>query len=134
MKFEFLDHPSDLLIKTSGKTAEEVFSNMMEAVASYLGGESIVSLEVENKPYSINIKGDSFLNLLIRYLNEILFLTETEGKIFTKAEFEELSENSLKAKVYGVASDFIEQIKSATYQSSFKKINGGFEAKVLFDI
>ncbi|MBE0447679.1 MAG: archease [Actinobacteria bacterium] len=132
MAFEFLEHPSDLLIKATGKTVEEVFTNMMSGVASYIGGEA--GVPSEEQPYSIEIEGDSYLNLLVRFLNELLFLTETEERIFTRVEFEELTENLLKANVYGGEGELVEQIKGATYRSSFEKNPEGFEARVVFDV
>ncbi len=136
MKFEFLEHPSDLLIKAAGKTEKEVFKGMMQGVAAYLSGEVETKPEAlaEEQSYIIEIEGDGYLNLLIKFLNEILYLTETERKIFTKVDFEELAEISLKAKVYGYKSEFVEQIKGATYRSSFEKTPKGFEARVVFDI
>lgn len=127
-----MEHPSDLLIKATGKTVEEVFSSMMLGVASYIGGEAGVLSE--EQAYSMDIEGDSYLNLLVKFLNELLFLTETEGKVFIRVEFEELKENSLKANVYGGEGELVEQIKGATYRSSFEKTPEGFEARVVFDV
>lgn len=136
MKFEFLEHPSDLLIKAVGKTVKEVFEAMMQGVAAYLSGETKVEAEslAEGQAYSVEIEGDGYLNLLIKFLNEILYLTETERKIFARVDFEELTETSLKAKVYGFEGEFVEQIKGATYRSSFEKTPEGFEARVVFDV
>ncbi len=134
MKFEFLEHPSDLLIKAFGKTVEEVFENMMLGVAAYMGGEVEAEALAQEQPCFIEITGDGYINLLIKFLNEIIYLTETEMKIFTKVEFEELTETSLKAKVYGTEGESLEQIKGATYRSSFEKTLEGFEARVVFDV
>ncbi len=132
MKFEFLDHPSDLLIKATGETPEEIFLSFALALAFYFAGKKIT--KTEERSYKVIVKGDNFLNLLVKFLNELLFLTETEGKIFAKVEFVKLNKNYLEAKVYGTKEDIREQVKSATYQSSFRKTKKGFEAKVLLDI
>ncbi|MCL5093998.1 MAG: archease [Patescibacteria group bacterium] len=132
MNHEFLDHPSDLKIKAVGKSKEEVFQSLAEAVAEYLLQEK-PSAE-EEKSFDIELKANDLLGLLIQYLNEILFLTETEGAIFAKVRFEELEDDYLKAKAYSSGQRPKEQIKSATYESEIKRISKGFQAVVLFDI
>ncbi len=75
-KYEFLEHTADIKFRAYGKTLEDVFSNAALAFGSIL----IKPEKVENNEKKmIKAEGKDKKALLYNFLEELLFLFDTEG-------------------------------------------------------
>jgi SHS2 domain-containing protein len=79
VKFEYLDHTADLKIRASGKTLEEAFENVALGAFNFLTDIE----KVEKKSIKKISKSSSRLDsLLYDFLEELLFLLDTDGLLF----------------------------------------------------
>ncbi len=75
-KFRFLQHTADAKFQAFGQTLEEAFSHAALAVASLMWDQS----KIENKlTVSVEIRGQDLQQLLVNFLEEILYLFDTKG-------------------------------------------------------
>jgi len=133
-KYEILEHEADLKIKAFGRTKEEIFLNMLIAMADAF------RVEKKEQKYSlkeIKIKSLDLATLLVDFLNEVLYLTQVNREIYERMEFTKLSNNELGARVYGRSvGKFGEEVKAATYHGLVfnQKSDNAWEAIVIFDV
>lgn len=135
MKYKFLPHTADLKFQAYGKTLSEAFENSALALTSHLHEGKI-------KPASRKefiIEGYDLEAVLFRFLEEILFLFETDGFLTSKikVKFDEKNK-SLSAELSGESKKektARHYIKAVTYNDMFvKKIKGKWTAQVVLDV
>ncbi len=133
MKYEVLSHTADLKIKAYGKDEKELFSNALLGMSENMKPE----LKEEKSEREIEVASLDKAALLVDFLNEVLYLSQTNKEAFFKVDFSEFSETSLKGRISGKkAKKFGEDIKAATYHNLNirQKQNKLWEATILFDI
>ncbi|OGZ36908.1 MAG: hypothetical protein A3D38_02330 [Candidatus Portnoybacteria bacterium RIFCSPHIGHO2_02_FULL_40_23] len=130
--YKILEHTADLKIKAFGKDLKELFLNAM--LGMYKGAG--YSGEGEKTKREIEISSIDLLALLVDFLSEVLYLTETEQEVYQEIQFQECGEKHIKAALIGQKLKKIEtQIKGVTYHDlEIKKVDNRWEAVVLFDI
>ena len=133
-KFEFLEHTGDIKFRSYGKSLNEVFENIALAMSNFLTGGQKVKSKIK-KP--IEVSGHDKESLLYNYIEEIIFLLDSENFLISKAKVE-IKNNSLKGTLSGDnALDYeeLDQIKSATYHDMYiKKTQKGWEAQTVVDV
>jgi SHS2 domain-containing protein len=143
MKYEYLKHTADLKVRAYGKTLEEAFANVAIGGFDFLTDTAKIKKKVEKK---ISITSKRLESLLYDFIEELLFLLDTEGFIISGFKDMKIAEGkdkdkgnySLKCvalgdsyKSYQVKGD----IKAITYsEMSIKKEKNGFEVIVILDI
>ncbi|CEG12714.1 putative Protein archease [groundwater metagenome] len=80
-KFKFIDHISDLQFAAYGKTLNELFENCASAMFEGMLPEIKVEEKFMRKG---NLISENLTELLHDFLNELLFIFETEHKVFKK--------------------------------------------------
>ncbi len=80
-KFKFIDHISDLQFVAYGKTLNELFENCAYAMFEGMLPETKVEEKFERKG---NLISENLTYLLHDFLNELLFIFETEHNVFKK--------------------------------------------------
>jgi len=132
--FEFLEHTADVKFQAWGKTLEEAFSNCALAISKTLCKEDIG----RKKIYTIKAYGKDNESLLYKFLEELLYLFDTENFLIAKVKEIKIKDNRLTAKVIGDNSEKYEiktYIKSPTYNEMFvKKENNKWIAQVVIDV
>ena len=135
--YKLIDHTADIGISVEGKDLEDLFATAACAMISQM-----IDLDkIKNKETKkIELEGADLEDLLVRWLNELLFLSDN-GYIFKKFNIETLKETSLLASLEGEKIDFRkiplkQQIKAATYhQLEIKKDNSGnWQTTIIFDV
>ncbi|MEK6820605.1 MAG: archease, partial [Nanoarchaeota archaeon] len=76
MKFKFLEHTADMKFQAFGKSLEEAFVNSALAMKEAISGKIRVKSRIKKK---IMVKGKDKESLLYNFLEEILFLLDSEG-------------------------------------------------------
>lgn len=135
-KFEILDHTADTGIIAYGDTMEKAFEN------AALGMFSLITdlADIENiRTMKIEIDATDRDSLLVRWLNELIYLFDVENLIFNKFDIIHLNGNSLSAMGYGEKVDLSKHdirtgIKAATYHMLKIEENDMCRVQVLFDI
>ncbi|MBT4334652.1 archease [archaeon] len=134
-KYEYLSHTADAKFRAFGKTIENAFENSAIAMFDILGKTKKVKSVIEKK---ININSDNQEALLYDFLEELLFLLDTEGLFLHKITDLVIKENSLTCIIEGddyKNYDLSGDIKAITYNDmSIKKTNNGYEIVVVVDI
>jgi len=133
MKYKVLSHTADLKIKVYGKDEKELFSNALLGMSESMKPE----LKEEKSEREIEVVSLDKAALLVDFLNEVLYLSQTNKEAFFRIDFSEFSETSLKGRILGKkVKRFGEDIKAATYHNLNirQKQNKLWEATILFDI
>lgn len=132
-KFEFLEHTADIKIRVRGKSLNELFENAVTAFSHYIAyGKKIPSKKIN----LIKLDGSDIESLLSKFLDELIFLVDSEGFLPSSAEVS-LEGLSLQAKVHGdsVKNQKINQVKAATYAEMYvKKTAKEWEAQFVLDV
>jgi len=133
-KYEFLEHPADIQIRSFGENLEELFSNSALAMMNFIYGENAKRAK-DGNPEKVELKSDKLDSLLIDWLSELLYLTRTNYQPYFDYKFKKLDENNLSAEVFPGKGRAKNEIKAVTYHNlSVKKNNQGYEALVVYDI
>jgi SHS2 domain-containing protein len=136
-RYETFDHTADMGIRVFGQTEEEVFANAAYALFDQLTDLRKVGDKVAQE---ISVEGADREDLLIRWLGELLFLSQSRGFLFKEFSILHLESNFLRAIARGEIFDpsrhrFEIEIKAVTYhQVEVKQKDKGWEAKVIFDV
>ncbi|MEM2900368.1 MAG: archease [Thermoplasmata archaeon] len=144
MPFKTFEHTADIGIILESETREGIFEEAGLGMFSIIA--EISEIEAKDR-YQFELESDSYDNLLVDYLSELLFLHETNNSLFSKFEvrIEEIKKEDgekkirLRAIVWGERINEKHTLKCAikavTYHMlSFEKKRKGYIAKVLFDI
>lgn len=91
-RYEQFPHTADIGIRAYGKTLKELFANaafaMFDVIADLEGLKTSVT-------QSLELKAANYEELLIAFLDELLYNFYTKSLIFSKFDIEELTENSI---------------------------------------
>ena len=140
-EFKILEHTADIGIMAYGKTKREVFINSAKGMFEIITGKNS-RLVKDSFSYKINVQAEDLEDLLVAWLNELLYIGETRLVILNKFYIKELSNNNIGAEVEGVkitrsGRKIEKEIKAVTYHClEIKKDEekGFWSAQVIFDI
>jgi len=133
MKYQILEHTADLKIKVFGKDKKELFENVLIGMfegAEYKGEDKKVKRKIK-------VSSSDLPSLLVDFLSEVLYLSETNWEVYHKIQFAEFDDKNLKATLIGKKLERIGvQIKGATWHGLdlHQKKDRTWEATILFDI
>ncbi len=134
-KFKFIEHTADIKFQAFGNSVEEVFANSALAMFNAMSDEKVK----EKKSFKINVKGKDFESLLYNFLEELLFLFDSENFFMAKVKNIKITKNfKLKAEVVGDDAENYEihiDIKAITYNEMFvRNEKGKWTAQVVLDV
>ncbi len=135
--YEVFDHTADVGLHASGKTLRELFTHVAEGMESLMVPPEQVRVQVRRE---IRVEGHDPVSLLISWLNELIFLFDTEYLIFRQFDIDDLTETRLHAFAHGEAydrrrHDLSSAVKAATWhEAAVEQVEGGYCATVIFDI
>ncbi len=116
MRYEFFEHTADAEFKAYGKSLEEAFENAALAMFSLIVEEgTLAGKETRN----ISVEGKDSEALLYNFLEELLFLIDSEGFLMKGVIAITIAEGNLQAEVKGdIIDDSIHphgEVKAVTY-------------------
>lgn len=134
--FEIIDHTADVGIIAYGNDVKQAFANAGRALFSLITELDNVG-EVLHR--DIELEASDQESLLVEWLNELIYLFDTENVIFKRFDITELSNTQLKARSYGEKVDSSKHelkigVKAATYHMLKVDKGNGYKVQVLFDI
>ncbi len=113
MKYKLLEHTADALVEAHGKNLGELFGNAAFAMFDLMTDLSKVKPKGELK---VTLEAESKEQLLVDFLQELLFLHETEGIVLS--EFEVKTDGrKLDALVWGEKFDEKRHTKHAVVKA-----------------
>ncbi len=140
MAYRFIEHTADMGVEVEAASFEELLSESLLALTDSLTEVGEVGAEVERQ---VELRAPSREDLLVDWLNELVYLFETESVLFRLAEVgveEEgggwLLRGTLRGERYDPARHRIKTlIKAVTYhQLQVTSSSRGWQARVIFDI
>ena len=136
-RYEQFSHTADIGVRIFGASLKELFENaafaMFDIIADLEGLRGDIKQNFELK--AVNSE-----ELLVAWLDELLYNFYTKQIIFFKFEVTELTDESIKATAFGrpVAANknrLKTEIKAATYHNlNIKKTGDSYAAEVIFDV
>lgn len=135
-RFEVIDHTADIGIAAYGANLREAFANAAYALFSLMVDLGNVADAV---CYEAEVTAKDREDLLVAWLNELIYLFEVENVLFQRFEIDEISETRLRASCYGEKIDperhrIKMAVKAATYHMLKVEKGDGCRVQVLFDI
>lgn len=114
--FELLEHEADVGVVASGATWEEAFSEGARAMLSVMADLESVGTKEE---IAIEVTATDTAALFVEFLNEILFIRDSEDIFLSKFEIT-IKDNALAGKAWGEKIDQEKhgvklEVKAATY-------------------
>jgi formimidoylglutamate deiminase len=126
---EWVDHTSELELHIEAETPELVFHEGLRALAELLG-----TATGKRQTRNIRVSASGRDRLLWQWLDELVFLSETEGFMPESAELT-LAEGGLDADVAGRLGEPSTLVKAVTYHGlAFEEANGRYRARVVLDV
>ncbi|MDP8230451.1 MAG: archease [Candidatus Gorgyraea atricola] len=143
--YKIIEHTADVRIKANGRTLKELFENAAKGMFGIIGGPSTTRFaRVRGKQAhrKIEIQKDvqSFEELLVYWLSELLYIFNRDQIIFSSFNIRELEKNRLVAESSGEKiapenTDLQTEIKAVTFHDlKIEKNNAGFTCKIIFDV
>jgi SHS2 domain-containing protein len=111
-KFEFLEHTADVKFRAYGSSVEKAFESAAFVLKQVIN-EKKVSAKIKKK---IKVKGKDLKSLLYHFLEEFLFLFDSENFLLSKVKVK-INGLELEAEAYGEKGKFINEggVKAITY-------------------
>ena len=136
-RFEFVDHTGDLGVRVFVQTLPELFQQAAEALIFIITDPETIQIK-ETRTILLEAKTDE--ELLITWLNELVYLFDTEGVLFKIFEVLSIHDHHLEALAQGEI--YMEDrhpiktaVKAATYhQLKIEHHRGVWTAQVIFDL
>ena len=136
-RYEQLEHTAEAGIIAHGASLAEAFENAAEGMYALMLDLDGVA---EREERAIELADESSEALLVDWLLELLFLTETQGLVFRRFQIDTLTDTSLRARVWGEPFDAERHrsnnvaVKAVTQHLLEIAREDGYRVQVLFDI
>lgn len=138
-RYQVVPHTADSRIIAYGATLPELFENAafgmfdLVFILPDLGGGQELAVSVTGPDYT------DYPDLLVAWLNQLLFLAETQRLAFYRFRIVHLEPGKLEATAAGLPVDTLElrstPVKAATHHDlSIVEDSDGFSAWIIFDV
>jgi SHS2 domain-containing protein len=134
--YEFLDHPSEALIRVTAKTANEVFADSGKALFELMTDTNKLQT---NQQFQFELAAPDQLLLLVDWLNRLILLHEVENVFLSEFDVAVQSGWNLIATTRGqkITQDLERRLhaKSATYgQLQWNETPQGHQVQFVIDV
>jgi SHS2 domain-containing protein len=136
-RYEQFSHTADIGVRVFGKTLKELFENAAFAMFDILADLEGLKGEIAQ---DFELTAPNHEELLISWLDELLYNFYAKNIIFYKFEVAELSEDVIRAKAFGRSisenrNRLKTEIKAATYYNlKIIKKDDHYEVEIIFDV
>jgi SHS2 domain-containing protein len=139
MSYKFLEHTADIKIEAEAPSLEGAFSETASALKEVISGDIVVLSQIKKE---INVKGKDLQSLLYNFLEEFLFLLDSESFLLWKVEDVKIDEKNftLKASLIGDNAEnyhFTNDVKAVTYNDmriDFDEKKKSWKIHVVLDV
>ena len=132
--FEEIEHTADWALRVRGRDLAELLLNAARGMVNLLVTNPAAIPTTVSQP--VDLESIDPESLLVDWLSELVYWTETEGVIFHQFDLQTVTPTSLHAMVHGgPAADLNKQIKAVTYHNlEIVETEQGLETTVVFDV
>lgn len=131
MTFDWIEHTGEIELTVEACSAERVLEEATAAVAELLGG----SPEGTPVVHELVLGATDRPALLVAWLEELVFLAETDDFVPERVARLELSDRSTRAWIEGRRGQPSHLVKAITYHDlAFEPRDGGWRARVVLDV
>ncbi len=136
-RYEIVEHTADVGIRAFGKDLRELFKN-----AAFGMFNIIADLDGLKPSTTVNISSSAANHeeLLVTWLDDLLYNFYTKDIIFTDFDIKELDDKHIKSEIKGRPigdrkSRLKSEIKAATFHKlRIEKSKDGYEVQIIFDV
>lgn len=135
--YEVFEHTADIGLHAYGQTLRELFANAAAGMESLMVAPAQVEARVSRV---VSVEGHDHVSLLISWLNELIFLFDTEYLLLCRFEIIDLTGTRLQATASGEPynperHDLSSAIKAVTWHEAYVRSDSeGYKARIIFDI
>ncbi len=135
--YEVFEHTADIGLHAFGRTLPELFIHAAQGMESLMVAPEQI-LPLTNR--EIAVEGHDEVSLLIAWLNELIFLFDTEYLLFREFEIDAITGTHLKGRASGEPydaqrHDLSSAIKAVTWhEAAVELTDDGYKARIIFDI
>ena len=135
--FEIINHTADVGIIAYGSDIRQLFSNAALALFSLITDTESIVEKIQKDVQVISKDSNS---LLVDWLNELIYLFDTQRVLFSRFDIKKLSNNQLITTCWGESFDPLKhkiriEVKAATYHMlKINKDDGKYNVQVIFDV
>lgn len=131
----FEDHTGELRLRIDAPTIPELFAEAGRALALLACGTGPLP-EPEGKAQQVSVRSHDRAALLVDWMNELIFHSEAEGKVFSDFRFTRLTDRDLDAWIRGArAVEARTLVKAATLHNlTVTESTHGASATVVLDV
>jgi SHS2 domain-containing protein len=135
--YEVFEHTADIGLHAFGSTLDELFIHAAQGMQSLLVSPEQVRVVTSRE---ISVEGHDSISLLIAWLNELIFLFDTEYLLFRDFSIEVSSDTHLSGRASGEAYDvqrheLSSAIKAVTWhEAAITRTDDGYLARIIFDL
>jgi SHS2 domain-containing protein len=135
--FQLLEHTADMGIMATGGSLAELFVAAARGLREIVFGDQTV--EQGREEFSVEVQGGDTEELLVNWLNELLFLMLDRSVFPTKFTMEEIEERHLRGKISGRSADLdiepVREVKAVTFHLlRIEEHKGRWQGRVYVDL
>jgi len=136
-RYETFDHTADIGLVIRGQTLEELFANAAWALVDLTIDPAGLEEKIRK---TVTVAAADREALLVAWLNQLLYLLDTDGFLPRGVRIANLSDTALTAELTGETVDpnrhtLRRMVKAATYHGlSLSRTNGLWEARMILDL
>lgn len=132
--FEEVAHTADLALRVRGADWRELLFHAAQGLFSLLRCEPRGAAEAVVRQF--DLEADDPETLLVDWLNELLYLSETHQEKYTTFDFTHLSSTALRATVRGLSQHPPQKYVKATtfFDLHLFPTTTGYEVTITFDV
>jgi len=134
--YSLIEHTADIAIRVKARDLKALFKKTALAMFDIMAKKT--ALKAKKRVLKIVKKADSCEDLLVEWLNELLYLSSAKGIIFRRFRVRRMNERAIAAEAFAEdisAYRVHTEIKAVTYHElSVARKGPLWEAKVVFDV
>ena len=140
--FELVEHTADIGLKIYGLDKRELFINAARGMFFLITGSTVFSVLDKTKEYfDVQSNAPNIEDLIVTWLNDLLYIYDTEFVIFDKYYINSITDKRIDAKIRAIKIEdspyqIIKEVKAVTYHNLcvYQNKKGRWEANIVFDI
>lgn len=136
-KYEVIENDDNVVIKAFGSSPKELFSNIVSALASFQKPAPRLAVIKTKTKVPLFIESMDLNTMLVDFLEEILYLNESEQHVFHDVKFSKFDENKIEGRLLGLkVENFDNYVKGVNFEkSNIKQVSSKkWEAEVVLDL
>ena len=128
-----VDHTADWALHVWALTLEELFVEAARGMYTLVGAQAQPGVTVHRR---VELTAEDYESLLVAWLQELLYFTESEELAFTGYHVAHLEPTHLRAEVEGGPTGRLDKmIKAVTYHNlKINRTADGYDTTIVFDV